>query len=170
MNQHSSETKEIELDSSLLEDLADYLQLGLKQLQLTGDEPPTDIVMAVDECVYQHQKGQPHPFTSRDDGRSALASVWGQQLVRALGWHWAGIVHPEFEEGDFAIALLSENRSLLIYPVDFIEVCWRTKRDVTIALAFNMLVKGDEFSSEPPNSFCDVMAEVRRIIPRDLPR
>ena len=170
MNQHSSETKEIELDSSLLEDLADYLQLGLKQLQRSGDEPPTEIVKAVDECVYQHQKGQPLPFSTRDDGRSALASVWGHQLIRALGWQWAGIVHPEFEEDDFAIALLSENRSLLIYPVDFIEICWRTKRDVTIALAFNMLVKGDEFSSEPPNSFCDVMAEVRRIIPRNLSR
>lgn len=168
MNQYSSEVKAIELDSSLLEDLSDYHQLGLKQLKLTGDESASDIVKAVDECVYQHQKGKPLPFSSHEEGLSALAAVWGQQLVRVLDWHWAGLVFPEFDEGEYAVVVLNENRSLVIYAVDFIDLCWRTKQDVTIALAFNMLIGTEDFSSEPPNSFCNVMAEVRRIIPRDL--
>jgi hypothetical protein len=132
-----------------------------------ADADPQKLVAAVDDFVYRWQKDRRPPLGDNDvdpdDVPTMLASLWGEQIVADFGWQWTQIW---FDSEAWTYAIVSPDRSLVIYPFTFVDDCLRGDVDVTIELAFNML-DGGTIPQRPPNTYEDVMAGVRHIAPRD---
>lgn len=137
--------------------------VGVKSSQ----EPPDLIVAAVDQYVFDWQQGKLPKAKKIDaeDAPFALGTLWGQQLVRAFGWHWAMITFHEHSDSE-APGVIAPDRSLAVYPIHFVQGCLANRGvDVTIALAYNML-KAGKVKGLPPNKYQNLMEGVRRIVPR----
>jgi hypothetical protein len=137
--------------------------LGAK---LAEADPPA-IVEAIDAFAYRWQKGRRPPADAvkdTEEARLIFGSLWGQQLVKQFGWEW---VQVNFGDGSFTFAVVSSNRSLVVYPLDFMLGCMQDPGvDVTVALAFNMLVAGS-VPKMRRQSYTNVMEGVHRIVPRE---
>ena len=130
-------------------------------------DDPAKVVGAIDAYVYAWQKGK-LPKKSRldaDDAPYALGSLWGQQLVRKFGWHWATITFHEHGDSQ-APGVISPNASMAVYPIHFVLGCLQDSDvDATILLSYNMLVAGDK-PDVKPKEYSNLMELVHRIVPR----
>lgn len=129
-------------------------------------EGPAGIVAAIDDLMDQIQ--QDPDGLSHEEGADPVVyfgALWGEQLVAALGWEWAR-VDQDRDEAEPIVAVVSPDRSLAILPFHYLAERLRDKGlDVTVALAFNMLVDG-AIPAMPAGGYADVMDGVRRIVPR----
>jgi hypothetical protein len=139
-------------------------------LAVLGLEPtntPAALVEAADAFAYRWQKGDRPPADVVEDTEQArlfFGSLWGEQLCRQFGWEWARV---EFADGSATFGVVSADRSLAIYPLDFMLGCMRDPGvDVTVMLSFNMLLAGS-VPKMPRRSYTNVMDGVHRIVPRD---
>ncbi|OJW18918.1 MAG: hypothetical protein BGO49_17875 [Planctomycetales bacterium 71-10] len=127
-------------------------------------EGPAGIVAAIDDIMDQVQ--QDPGRVAEEEGADPMVyfgALWGEQLVAALGWEWANV---DLGLGDPVIGVVSPDRSLAIYPFHFLVNRLNDPGlDVTVALAFNMLVD-KAIPPMPPGGYADVMVGVRRIVPR----
>ena len=128
---------------------------------------PATVVEAVDEFAYRWQKGKRPPaevVEDTDTARLIFGSLWGEQLVKQFSWEWAKV---NFSDGSVAFGVVSPDRSLVIYPLDFMLGCMQDPGvDVAVALSFNMLVAGS-LPKMKRRSYTNVMEGVHRIVPRD---
>ena len=140
---------------------------GLAVLGLAPAIPPAEIVEAVDAFAYRWQKGdRPSAEVVEDteQARLVFGSLWGEQLVRQFGWAWRKVV---FGDGSVAFGVVSPDRSLVIYPLDFMLGCMQDPGvNVTVALSFNMLLAGS-LPMMPHQSYTNVMDGLYHIVPRD---
>ncbi len=147
-------------------------------LQILGLEPgktakksqpaaaaPQDIVKALDQCVYDLQQGRGPEFGAEDEPDLILGSLWGEQLVRELGWQWAAVTFHEHDDAK-AVGVFSPDRALAIYPFHFIYGCLENGAEVTILLAFNLLVDGSKVPPLAPGTYENVMDNVHYVVPR----
>jgi hypothetical protein len=140
-------------------------------LQVLGPQyasaDPATVVEAVDQFAYRWQKGKRPPADVVEDTEQArliFGSLWGEQLVKQFGWEWAKVT---FDDESVAFGVVSPDRSLAIYPLDFMLGCMQNPGvDVTAALSFNMLLAGS-VPKMNPRSYTNVMDGVRRLIPCD---
>ena len=156
------------LTTDELEQFERYRDTGFEHLGMSGRASPKLIVQAIDEYVLQWQaknRGFAAMLRSRPDSvepARALAVVWGDQIVRHFDWHWTCEVRSSEER----YAVCSANRSLIIYPPQFIHDCMHNpKMDCTVMLAFNMQEAGN-FTGCEARAYVDVMSGIRRIVPR----
>lgn len=153
--------------ASTAEALREEVALGMGLLGLSPDAEPATAVAAVDAFVFDWQCGKRPPahVLDAEDAPFRLGAVWGEQLVRALGWEWAIVRFHEHGDST-APAVLSPDRGLAIYPIHFIMGCLQDPSvDTTILLAFNMLTTGS-IGDTDPGSYFNLMDGVHRIIPR----
>jgi hypothetical protein len=133
--------------------------------EFASADPPA-VVEAVDAFAYRWQRGDRPPADVVEDTEQArlfFGSLWGEQLVRQFGWEWARV---NFGDGSFTFGVVAPDRSLAIYPLDFMLGCMQDPGvDVTVALAFNMLIAGS-VPKMPRRSYTNVMDGVHRIVPR----
>lgn len=129
---------------------------------------PVALVEAVDQFVHQWQKGERPDSAGEDDEDYSLTlgSLWGEQLVRELGWQWAKVIFRDHEDST-AIGVFSADRSLAIYPFHFVYGCIENEAPVTILLAFNILVDGTRVPELPAGGYENVMDSVHHSVPRD---
>jgi hypothetical protein len=124
-------------------------------------DPPEKVIAAIDAFV----TSPPRKFFGRvdtwTDRALPVGSLWGEQLVREFGWAWGQV---KLDEDEIRIGVFSKDRSLAIYPWEFVFDCLENETPVTILLAFNMLQAGS-IPAFPPNSFEDVMEGVHHIVP-----
>ncbi|MBY0270660.1 MAG: hypothetical protein K2X06_12375 [Burkholderiales bacterium] len=127
---------------------------------------PAQIIEAVDSFLYRWQKGQCPKLDEDDDLSLILGSLWGEQLVRGDGWEWA--VAQFNEQGDSkAVGVFSPDRSIAVYPFDFVRACIENNIPVTILLAYNMLKDGKSIPKLPDKGYENVMNGIHHIVPRD---
>ena len=140
-------------------------------LQVLGPQyasaDPTQVAEAVDKFAHRWQKGK-RPSTElvedTEQARLIFGSLWGEQLVKQFGWAWRQV---NFSDGSVAFGVVSPDRSLVIYPLDFMLGCMQDPGvDVAVALSFNMLVAGS-LPKMKRRSYTNVMEGVHRIVPRD---
>jgi len=163
MNQ---EISECELEPSIQDLINGSASTAMQLLHLDSHASQERIVSAIDECIYQMQKGS-GPSIGEDELPNCLfGSLWGKQLETKLGWEWAEICFHKYEDAR-AVGIFSPDRSLAIYPFHFIESCLDEGAPVTILLAFNMLVDGTEIPKLPHGGYENVMDNVHHIVPRD---
>ena len=127
---------------------------------------PAELVRAVDSFVYDWQKGKRPEVPEDDDLSLTLGSLWGDQLVRDLGWQWAGVTFHDHGDSK-AVGVFSPDRALAIYPFHFVYGCLENDAPVTILLAYNMLKDGTRIPQLPPGGYENVMDHVHHIVPRD---
>lgn len=129
---------------------------------------PGALVEAVDQFVHKWQQGErPENAGEGDEDYSlTLGSLWGEQLVKELGWQWAKVTFHDHEEST-AIGVFSADRSLAIYPFHFVYGCIEKEAPVTILLAFNILTDGKRVPELPAGGYENVMDNVHHSVPRD---
>jgi hypothetical protein len=164
---------EIPIESSLKDEFADYSAAGLRLLKVRPSDDPAAIVAAIDTFVDKHQ-AKSRSFLGKLIGRGknntepalALGIVWGNQLVRELGWEWTSLL----KDGHQYYVIASPDRSLAIYATYFVKECldFHTA-DCTVMLSFNML-RESTFPNQLAGSYTNVMLAVRRIIPKSAVR
>ena len=135
-------------------------------LALSLSATAAEVVAAVDGFVHRWQRGEHPAGVDAADVPYLFGSLWGEQLVAALGWAWAEVTFRR-HDGVVATAVVSPDRALAVYPIHFILECVRDPAvDVTIAVAFDELTSGrmDGFT---PGGFANVMDVVQRAVPRD---
>jgi hypothetical protein len=153
--------------------LGNIRDCAMSALGVLGDQyanaKPEEVVKAIDQFAYRWQKGdRPRPDVIEDaeDVRLLFGSLWGEQLVKQFGWQWARITFHDYDDA-VAFGVFSPDRSLAIYPLEFMLGCLRDADvDVTVMLSFNMLLAGS-VPTMKKKSYTNVMDGVHRIVPRD---
>ena len=145
--------------------LAHFSQQASRGLGLaSGETTPQEIMGTVDARVDAMQA------TLRGGNAEKTAAqlvvgfgvVFGDQLVRRFGWEWVGLS----AEGRNRYAVVNPDRSLAVYPMDFIKACLENpEMDCTVMLAFNMLAAG-KLPSLPAGGYHNLMDGVRIIVQR----
>ena len=140
---------------------------ALTVLGLNATADPAALIEAADDFAHRWQKGDRPPSDAVEDTEQArlfFGSLWGEQLCRQFGWEWARVV---FGDGSATFGVVSPDRSLAVYPLDFMLGCMQDAGvDVTVALSFNMLLAGS-LPKMRRRSYTNVMDGVHRIVPRD---
>ena len=131
-----------------------FARQGLARLGITGREPPPVIVRTVARYLDRWRKEHSKP--SEDDVLVfALENsvLWAAQVVRTLGWEWTAVLD---EEGEALYAIVSPDRSRVIYPVVwFGDLARDATLENRLLLVFNMLKEGT-LPSVPPRSYREV--------------
>jgi hypothetical protein len=141
---------------------------ALSALKLKEASSPRVLVKAIDKFVYDWQGGKrakSKAFDTLDDIPVALGCLWGTQLIRQFDWEWV-LIRPRKTRLDPRLAIVSPDRSLCIWPIEFITDAMEFDTiDVTIALSFNMLREGlpKPFTAK---TYTDLMDKVERLVPR----
>lgn len=153
---------EYPLAAEMLDAIREYAAEAARLLEIGEPEKLSSeaIIEAVNRCVDQRQKGGGPEFEDDEEAALLLGCLWGQQLVRELGWQWVGVTFHEFDNAE-ATGVVSANRSLAIYPFHFIFECLENKAPVTIQLAFEILKEGRRVPRLPPRSYENVMDNVQ---------
>lgn len=172
-NESKMNVTEKQIDDETLDSIREYAQEAAEWLEigLTDELKPEDIVAAVDQRVHEIQKQGPGEDAEKtadtnEEAALTLASLWGEQLVRHLGWHWAKIAFHDHDDAE-AIGVFSPDRSLAIYPFHFVFSCFEDGVPVTILLAFDVLSDGQRVPDLPKRGYENVMDNVHHVIPRD---
>jgi len=156
-------------DQILKADILDLIHgsaIDAQSIFSVGDNAtPPEIVKMIDDVVHNIQRGLAPELPPDEDAGYLLGSLWGQQLVRAFDWEWAAISIDQTQPT--TVGIVSRDRSLVIYPFDFVTQCILQKCPVTIALAFDMLSVNDEIPEFPPGSYENLMEGVHHVVPRD---
>ena len=139
-------------------------------LALRRTAGPRKVLAGVDAFACRWQaKDRPAKNVVKDgeEARLIMGSLWGEQLVKKFGWHWAQVTFHDHDDS-IAFGVFSPDRSLAIYPLDFMLGCLRNKYvDVTVLLSFNMLLAG-KIPEMKAKSYTNVMEGVHRIVPSNL--
>lgn len=158
---------ETAIGAEMLDDIRDCASAaaGLIDVDL-NNASPSEIINSIDAFVFEWQKGN-RPEVDEDDDLSLMfGSLWGEQLVRDLGWQWVEITFHDHDDSK-AVGVVSPNRSLAIYPLHFVYGCMENDAPVTIMLAYNMLKDGSKIPSLPSKGYENVMDNVHHIVPRE---
>lgn len=138
---------------------------GVRLLGVPPTADPTAIIGAINQFVSNPPKpGFLKRVDNYNDRALPLGALWGEQLVRALGWTWTLVV----EEDERSIGVFDARRSMGVYPFDYIYGCLEAKGVPTILLAFNMLREGG-IPQFPDRAFENIMDGVQHIVPPPFP-
>lgn len=168
------------LDTETAESISSYAEGAAKMLGVDrADSSPLEIVSAIDRWIRAAQK-EGLPALQADDELSAeaklgngkhdkdahanelayhIGSLWGEQLVRELGWQWAFVVFEHRPDMEVA-GVFSPDRSLAIYPLNFVFHCLADANPVTILKAFEILREGSRVPPLPEGGYENVMDHV----------
>lgn len=155
------------LDSQTQSLLDICVEDGLKFFGLTAADRPEAVIAAVDQYVYDWQRGA-LPAERKLDAEEApylLGALWGQQFVRQFGWRWVNITF--LTQGNVsAPGVVSPEAALVVYPIHFVIGCLQNPTvDGTLALAFNLLAAG-QAGGVGARSYFNLMDGVQRVVPR----
>lgn len=150
-------------DTMRLLDLVAEDAAGLLDLSLS--DPPKSIVEAVNECVCDIQKGGGPELSEDEDIVMLLGALWGNQLVKQLGWRWTNIDLTDRDPPFKAIGVVSPDLDKVIYPFNFVSLCLEKDVLVNILLVYNVLVDKPESAVYQPGSCENVMIRIQHIVP-----
>ena len=110
-------------------------------LSISRDSKPQEVVSAIKMAVREMREQR----LAEEDKKWAalrLGYLWGEQVCRAYGWHWAELTFRD--KGEYQrTAVVSPDRAFCVLPMNFV---WRhfekPEREETVALLFNMLEGG----------------------------
>ena len=124
------------------QELQDNTSDAWQYLSISQASEPQKIVKATKAAVREMREQN----LAEDDKKWAalrLGCLWGEQVCRAYGWHWAELTFKD--DGEYQrTAVVSSERAYYVLPMNFV---WRhfekPEREETIALLFNMLDSED---------------------------
>lgn len=138
---------------------------GAELLEVSLDDPPRSIIEAVNDCVRDLQKGDGPELSEDEDIVMLLGALWGNQIVKSLGWKWTNIDLVDRDPPFKAIGIVSPNADKVIYPFNFVSLCIEKDVIVNILLVYNVLIEKPESATYEPGSCENVMIRIQHIVP-----
>ncbi len=126
---------------------------------------PAKVVAKIDDLIHRMTRGFEPKFQVQQQPEFLFGSLWGEQLIRELNWHWGTVTYHDFEDAS-AVGVVSPLAEMVIFPFAFLEACLKEDVPVTVLLSFNMLRDGSSIPELAPESYEDVMQNVQHIVPR----
>ncbi len=152
---------------SILQNIRNCATAMSQRLGIESAESASEIVEAVNQEIHRQQKEGHHddkaPEDPMDTEPLCLGSLWGEQLVAKLGWEW--VMLSFHEHGSRSLGVSSPDRAWIICPFEFVYGCLVNDVTPTVSLSFNMLDDGTRIPDMAANSYENLMAGVRHIIP-----
>lgn len=156
-----------EVSSEIQQSLSGCIASAGEVLGLQATDP-SGLAEEVDQLIVACQRNAAE-FEQRFPGENLgvlLGVAWGTQLVNAFGWSWQQVSDDEDASAGKALAVVSADQAIAIYPIDFVQFCLENPTvDCTVVLAFNML-KEAKHPRFAPGELVDFMSGVQRIVPR----
>ncbi|MEJ8851793.1 hypothetical protein [Variovorax rhizosphaerae] len=138
-----------------------YAVIGNQMIGGERDASPMRIVTTLQAFVEKHQRQQESQWSLRREGverpshtgaARALATVWGDQLVRVFGWEWICLMF----EGEEHFVVVQPDRSLAVFAAEYVEACLNLEMGCAIRPAFDQL-RANAFPAQAPLSYVSVM-------------
>jgi hypothetical protein len=120
-------------------------------------DTPGAVIGAIDVFLSRWQAGDRPDLDENDDVPLALGSLWGQQLVEALGWQWSSVMLPGKGRPVSAIGVFSRDRALALYPFHAVRACLEKGSPVNVRLVFNALMEGTRFHGLAAGGYRNVL-------------
>lgn len=134
---------------------------GAQMAGVSMQHEPAAIVAAINQFVAAPPKSgwfkKPDLWNER---ALPLGALWGIQFERQFGWTWVMIE----EDGESNFGVFSADRSIGVFPFDYVHDCLASGAYPTILLAFNMLVAGN-IPPLPAGGFENLMDGVQHVVP-----
>ena len=157
-------TSEEPIPESIANNLLGAARDGAELVGTSVDAEPDKIVEAIDRFLTNPKKrGWFSKIDNWDDRALPIGSLWGAAMVRAFGWQWASLIqhgHDDYK----AIALVNDDRSLMVFPFHYCFGCLEDNVTPTVLLAFNMLEAG-KIPQQEAHSYANLMDGVQHIVP-----
>jgi hypothetical protein len=150
------------------DELGNYRHSGAQLVGVSLAAEPATIVEAIDGFVDEWPRRDPALVIADLDRTDdiidlswAIGALWGEQLVRQIGWEWTVVG----ETGAERYGVVAPDRALALFPSYFVREClYDAGRDFTAMLMFNMLL-ASRFDLKP-GAYLDLAQTVTRIVPR----
>ncbi len=157
-------TSEEPLSDSIAENLHGTAAEGAELVGTSVDAEPSAIADAINRFLTKPKKsGWFSKVDNWDDRALPIGSLWGTAMVRQFGWHWASLT--QHDRDDFkAVAVVSDDRSLAIFPFHYCFGCLENHVPPTVLLAFNMLDAG-RIPQQEGRGYTNLMDGVQHIVP-----
>ncbi len=130
----------------------------------TSQKSPKKIIEIINAFLLKWQKGERPSIEDDDDLSFIIGSLWGEQLIKEFGWHWAGITFHDHNNTK-AVGVISPDASFAVYPFHFVYGCMANNAPVTILLAYNLLKDESRVPPVPTGGYQNVMDYVHHIVP-----
>ena len=149
--QPNASVTERPLTTSDKADLRQDIENARELIEFGEGDAPGHIVREIKKAV-NLRRGEELPKVELQQAALQLGFLWGEQVCRAYGWHWAKIVEDDQNE---RLAVISPDRAFYVLPLNFIWLHFEEQeRQETVALLFNMLADpGSSFVRAQPQSF-----------------
>jgi hypothetical protein len=115
------------------------------------------VVAAIDVFLNRWHQGERPELDEGDDLAFWLGSLWGQQVVEALGWQWSTLTIPRKKKPAVVLGVLSPDRSAVLFPLHAIQKCLKEGGPVPVRRVFGLLMEGDRLRDLPPRGYANVM-------------
>ncbi|WP_374500652.1 hypothetical protein [Pseudoxanthomonas sp.] len=150
------------VDKSVLDELSSFAAAVLRQAPSLGDSMET-----IDEAIYEWQVSG-NPPEAGGLGQSELiafyGALWGNEIVRLHGWHWANLTFHEFNDWT-GRAVVSPDGSLFVLPFAHIHECLRGDDEVKITALLGA-IGSDVIPPLEAGSYTNLAHNIQRILPR----
>lgn len=124
------------------QELQDDVNDAWQYLSISQSSSPQEIVKAIKAAV-REMRGQTLAEEDKKWAALRLGCLWGEQVCRAYGWHWAELTFKD--SGEYQrTAVVSPDRAFFVLPINFIwKHLEKPEREETVALLFNVLSSED---------------------------
>lgn len=145
-------------DLQLMREVEDQSFLGLEMLGgLQASDAPGRIVDAIDRYVVDLQAKNSVPWDAWYKYYTPLGALWGEEIGRTYDWEWERVWLDE-NEGQFVYAIVSPDRSMVIYPFRYLIACLEDGKPIAVSRVYQALGDEREGLDFPPGSYTDILA------------
>ena len=146
-----------------LSQMTEFSNSVINQLSKVFDREPLLLINDL-ICEWQDKEKSPVSGMGDQDLIVALATGWGNIIVKEFDWQWATLTFHEY--GDWSgLCVVSEDRSLMIMPFSYVSACVAGDDEVKIGASITAL-NSDLIPKQPPQSYTNVMEGLQHILPR----
>lgn len=154
----STEIKERPLPPNIQQEIRQHMaDAGLMVRVEPGEDTPGAIIAAIDVFLGKWQAGERPDVDEDDDLALMLGSLWGQQVVEALGWEWASMTLPGKRKPVVVIGVFSPDRAAALYPFHAVRAGLDKGAPVAVRRVFSMLMEGAKLHGLPARGYKNVM-------------
>ena len=154
----STAIREYPLPANVRKEIKEYMADAALMVRVDPEvDTPGAIVGAIDVFLGKWQAGERPDVDEGDDLSLWLGSLWGAQLVEALGWQWASVTLPGKRKHVVAVGVFPPDRAAALYPFHAVRTCLDTDAPVAVRRIFSMLMEGTKLNGLPPRGYQNVM-------------
>ena len=145
-----------------MDELDSFVSEVLKQTPSLGRSMET-----IDQVIYEWQASGSPPEASglnQDELVAFYGFLWGNEVVRVHGWHWANLTFHEFNNWT-GRAVVSPDGALFILPFAHIRECLEGSDEVKIT-ALLSAIGSNVVPALERGTYTNMAHNIQRVLPR----